>query len=302
MMHEHEEKDLDPAYRARLDAVRAQVAQTQAGLAEVTGLDLELEDVHAMSVEDLRDFATKQYFTGLGLLIATREADNFLEYDLGEQVEHARKALEKFHAHTPLCPVLDGTKLDLAGFGEVPVHFVAYDKNGEEESYLLLGEVAKALGMPIWKASAWAALNRRYGIEEQRRADEERGDGRLGYEHLRDLVDLEMWFITDDPEAKPDVTGRSPTYSEWLIAQHRLPALLLVSPWAKEYMDNTLPAFGYAMRKLHGDKLKDIPTYGADGQPTGGNAYDDLFSTEGLTEDEARQRARRGPVMDDPSA
>lgn len=71
------------------------------------------------------------------------------------------------------------------------------------------------------------------------------------------------------------------------------------SPWAKEYMDNTLPAFGHAMREIWGDKLKDIPTVTADGTPTGGNAYDDMFTTDGLTKDEALRRARRGPAIGD---
>jgi hypothetical protein len=63
-------------------------------------------------------------------------------------------------------------------------------------------------------------------------------------------------------------------------------------------MDNTMPAFGYAMRQVWGDKLKDVPTYGADGTPTGGNAFTDMFRTDGLTEEEALRRARRGPSLD----
>lgn len=59
------------------------------------------------------------------------------------------------------------------------------------------------------------------------------------------------------------------------------------------------PLFGHAMRTVFGDKLKEVPTYRADGTPTGTTAYDDLFTTEGLSEKEAARRAMRGPGLDD---
>lgn len=149
------------------------------------------------------------------------------------------------------------------------------------------------------RAHSFAETMASFDLEDQRREDEERGDGRLGWRRMRDYIRLDIDLIVDDPEAKPDADGKLwSDYSDWLVSRDRLPALISASPWSKEFMNNTLPAFGYAMREIWGDKLKGIPTYGADGTPTGGNAYDDMFSTDGLTEDEAQRRARRGPALD----
>lgn len=212
-----------------------------------------------------------------------------------EQTARAVAALQRISAVKTLAPLPAGTVIDLAGFGEAPIVYVT-----EDEDYLLLSDVAEALGWPLHKADAWARLQHGYAIRDQRDHDEERGDGRLGWECLLDYIDLRLDLIEDDPEAKPDAGGRQWSHSgDWLISKDRLPLLLMSSPWSKEFMDNSLPAFGHAMRHVWGDKLKGIPTVNVDGTPTGGNAYDDLFSTDGLTEEEALRRARRGPALDD---
>lgn len=212
-----------------------------------------------------------------------------------EQAARAVAALERVSAVTLFAPLPAGTVIDLAGFGEAPIVYVT-----EDEEYLLLSDVAEALGWPLHKADAWARLQHGYAISDQRDRDEERGDGCLGWECLLDYIDLRLDLVEDDPEAKPDAGGRQWSHSgDWLISRDRLPLLLMSSPWSKEFMDNSLPAFGHAMRKVWGDKLKGIPTVAVDGTPTGGNAYTDLFSTDGLTEEEALRRARRGPALDD---
>ena len=212
-----------------------------------------------------------------------------------EQAGRVVQALERVSKVTLFAPINGSVIIDLAGFGEAPVVYVT-----EKEEYLLLSDVAAALGWPLHKADAWARLQHGYAISDQRDRDEERGDGRLGWECLLDYIDLRLDLIEDDPEAKPDAGGRRWSHSgDWLISKDRLPALLMSSPWGKEFMDNSLPAFGHAMRKVWGDKLKNIPTVNLDGTPTGGNAYDDFFRTDGLTEEEARRRARRGPALDE---
>lgn len=225
--------------------------------------------------------------------IVTRNHESLLNDGPEEQSARAVQALKRFHVTTPLSPVRD-TVIDLAGFGEVPVHFAAAG-----DRYLLLSEVAQQLGMPVWKACEWALQQCLWAIEDQRAADEERGDGHLGWDCLRDYLNLEFDFITDNPEAKPDASGRRwSTYGDWLLAATRLPAFILVSPWGQEFTDNVAPHMGHAMRKVFGDSLKDIPTYNSDGEPTGGTAYDGLLGVEGLSEDEMLRRARRGPVID----
>ncbi|MGW1609443.1 hypothetical protein ACWCQZ_08595 [Streptomyces sp. NPDC002285] len=215
-----------------------------------------------------------------------------------EQAARAVAALERVSAVTLFAPMHTELVVDLAGFGEAPIVYVT-----EEDEYLLLSDVAEALGWPLHKAHAWAELQYSYAIRDQRDHDEERGDGQLGWECLLDYVDLRLDLVEDDPEARPDAGGRQWSHAgDWLISKDRLPALLMSSPWGKEFMDNSLPAFGHAMREIWGDKLKDIPTVSADGTPTGGNAYDDMFRTDGLTEEEAlrrARRARRGPVLDE---
>lgn len=222
-----------------------------------------------------------------------RNGERLMNSGPEEQIPYVTEQLAAFAKTTPLVPVI-GTDIDLAGFGTVPAHFMY-----GETRFMLLSEIAEELGWPIQKAVKWADSQYDYALRDQRRADEERGDGRLGYEYMRDYVDLGVDGLIDDPEANPDGGGqRWSNTGDWLISSGRLPWLLSCSPWGKEFMDNTMPALGYAMRSAWGDKLKAIPTYTADGQATGGNAFTDLFCTDGLTEDEARRRAVRGPGLD----
>lgn len=218
--------------------------------------------------------------------IVSANDEHLLNYGPEEQVANAVERLERFAKTTPLTRVMD-REVDLAGFGTAPIHFESAD-----DRYLLLSQVAEQLGMPVWTACDWARLQHGYAIEDQRQADEDRGDGKLGYEHLRGFVDLRLSFTVENPEAKPDAGGgRWSAFGDWLISHDRLPSLILVSPWGQEYMDNTLPHFGHVARKMWGDKLASLPGVDADGNPTDV----ELFSTDGLSEEEALRRARRGP-------
>ncbi|MER7967966.1 hypothetical protein ABTX35_02945 [Streptomyces sp. NPDC096080] len=226
--------------------------------------------------------------------VVARHDDHLLDYGPEEQIERVENAMERLDRFSPLTPAI-GTDIDLAGFGEVPALYVS-----TTDVYVLLSDTSEQLGWFHPKAHAWAEVQHKFAVQDQRRTDEERGDGRLGWEHMRDFIDLDLLLSVDDPSAKPDGGGRRWSDSgDWLISKDRLPLLLLSSPWGKEFMDNTLPAFGHAMREAWGDKLKDILTVHPDGMPTGGTAYDDLFTTDGLTRDEALRRARRGPSLDE---
>ncbi|WP_236243161.1 hypothetical protein [Streptomyces sp. CC228A] len=211
-----------------------------------------------------------------------------------EQASRVLQALQRASTVTALTPVAD-TEVDLAGFGTAPIVYAS-----EGHDYVLLSDVADALGWPLHKADAWARLEHGFAIKDQRDRDEERGDGRLGWDLLLDYIDLHLDLVQDDPEARPDAGGRRWSFAgDWLVSTDRLPLLLACSPWGQEFVNNALPAFGHAMREVWGDKLKDIPAVTVDGTPTGGNAFDDLFSTDGLTKGEALRRARRGPTLDE---
>lgn len=224
--------------------------------------------------------------------VAEKHDPLLVDYGPDEQADRATEALTRFTTTTPLAPVAD-TVIDLAGFGKAPVHFTS-----GEHQYVLLSEVAEQLGMPLHKAHKWAETEQGWFVRDQREEDERRGDGCLGYTLMRYLVDLDLCLSQDDPEARPDGGGkRWSTAGDWLVAQDRLPSLLLSSPWSKEFMGNTMDAMAHAFRRQFGDRLKDIPTYGPDGLPTGTSAADTLFRSN-LTEDEALRRAVRGPALD----
>lgn len=254
------------------------------------------EEIAVMSREELLEHATQTSFRVLALDVVTRNLDRLFNDGADEQTDQAVQVLQRFHAVTPLLPVHD-VVIDLAGFGEAPVRFAHFDRTDTlAEQYLLLSDLAEAVGMPIWKACEWARLQYQYAVEDQRQLDEDRGDGRLGYDCMRDYIDLGFDFIADDPEAKPDANGRRwSQYGDWLISQGRLPWFLCCSPWGKEFIDNAKEHMAIGMRKVFGETLKNAKTYDADGTPTGGNAYDDLFRTGDLSEEEALRKARRGP-------
>jgi hypothetical protein len=212
-----------------------------------------------------------------------------------EQTARAVIALERIGAVKPLAPLPAGTVIDLAGFGEAPIVYVT-----EDDSYLLLSDVAEALGWPLYKAHAWAQQEYGWAVQDQRDTDEERGDGRIGWECLFDYIDLRLDLFEPDPEhPERDADGirRIKSAGDWLISQDRLPALLCSSPWGKEFLNNVGDHMGLMFQKVFGDKLKNSPTVHADGSPTGGTAWD-MFSSD-LTEEEALRKARRGPALDD---
>ncbi|MGX1711380.1 hypothetical protein ACWIFI_18870 [Streptomyces albidoflavus] len=217
-------------------------------------------------------------FTPFAEMLVHRHYDHITDYTDEEQTNLIVAALERIHRVLPL-KISSGLELDLAGFGSARVWFRSAD-----EDYVLLSDVADQLGWHRAHAAKWAEAENRNAVQDQRRRDEERGDGRIGWEYLTDYIDLELCLAMDDEAANPDSTGRRWSHSgDWLISQNRLPWLLTNSPWGKEFVDNTVDAWAHAMQKTFGD-------------PAG---LEGLFHSN-LTEEEAKRRAKRGPAIDGP--
>jgi hypothetical protein len=194
-----------------------------------------------------------------------------------EQLAEALKRFDKFTAHTPLEPCFGS--INLFGFGQVSTRF-----RSNEDEYFFLSEAAESMGWSPTRAFAWADSEVDFVTREQRWADEERGDGLLGWDGMRDYFNLGLEFIHDDPEAKPDADDRRWGHGgEFLISTDRIMAMLSSSNWGKEFMDNSMDALGYAFKA----------TLGASLDP----AAKALFSSD-LTEEEAFRKAIRGPALD----
>lgn len=269
-----------------------------ARLAEILGKTV--EEVEAMTREDIMEATARISFQGTGLEIANRfeaAADmHLMDEGPREQAARATGHLERLHARLPLFPVrTQHATVDLFGFGRAPVHYVtqADDEDGDHTQYLLLSELAEPLGIPLGRAHDWARQEEVDSLRAQRERDEETGT--VGWECLNDVVDLGIWATVDDPEAKPDADGKRWSYAgEWLVSDDRILSLMTVSPWNAEFLSNAKHLFGHAFRNTMGDALKGVPTYTADGTPTGTSAYDLLADTGGLSVEEARRRAMRG--------
>lgn len=152
-----------------------------------------------------------------------RNGERLLNCGPEEQVPHVLSNLQRFAKGTPLTRVKD-LEMDVFGRAVVPVHFT----HGETQ-YVLLSEVAEAVGWPIQKAAEWATQEAEFAVRDQRDADEERGDGLLGYECMRDFIDLGVDSFIDDPEAKPDGGGERWSHTgDWLISHRRLEYLLML--------------------------------------------------------------------------
>lgn len=211
-------------------------------------------------------------FHDLAWSIVRRNENNLSDYTAEEQRDRVLRSLLRFHETTPLSPVNDGTMIDLAGFGSVRVYFAS-----GEDRYVLLSEVADELGWAIWDACDWARSEWLDSLEAQREQDEDSEDRRIGWDCLRDQVDLRACFVADDPAASPDASGhRWSVYGDWLISTDRLFSALLSSPWGKEFMANAKDLMRHASREVFGDQF---------GAPA-----------PELSKDEAVRRARQGLV------
>lgn len=237
-------------------------------------------------------------FQQFAATIVARNEENLCDYGPEEQTAKAGEALEKFHVHTPLKPAPPGLMIDLFGFGSTRIVFESAD-----DRYMLVTELGAALGMPVWESTKWARKQHLYAVEDQREHDEERGDGKLGWECLHDYLDLRLWCVIENPDytpGDPSKGTRHYDYGEWLISVDRLMSFILDSPWSKEFQRNTSDIMRIGMRKfMAGGSMSDVPVLRSDGNPAHRDdgtpmTAGDLWHTP-LTEEQAREKARRGP-------
>lgn len=161
-----------------------------------------------------------------------RPGTDLLDYGPEEQVARVVKRLVQFDAKVPLNPVTS-TIVQLGGFGAARVRFTS-----PADNYLLLSDVADAIGWPLQRAIDWAHGDYDQALREQRMLDEKRDDGLLGWECMRGVVDLHVSTVIDDPTAKPDAGGRCWSFGgEWLISHDRVPSLLMSTPMADAFLD-----------------------------------------------------------------
>lgn len=161
-----------------------------------------------------------------------RPGTDLLDYGPEEQVATVTARLVQFNERVPLTPA-SSTIVKLGGFGAGRVRFTSTTDN-----YLLLSEVADAIGWPLQRAVKWADRDYDQALREQRMLDERRDDGLLGWECMRGLLDLHVSTVIDDPTAKPDAGGRCWSFGgDWLISHDRVPSLLLDTPMAEAFLD-----------------------------------------------------------------
>jgi hypothetical protein len=275
-------------------------------LADLTGRTV--EEIAAMSRDELIDATARMSFRTLALTVAHRhdQADDVTLMEEGpvQQAERAIERIAKLHDRRPLWPVHD-TTADLFGFGRAPVQYVAFGDNGDVDArYFLLSDLADPLNIPLHKAHAWAEREEIEALRAQREHDEETGT--LGWDQLNDVIDLGVWLIVDDPEARPDASGeRWSTAGDWLVSDERLLSLMTASPWCAEFMTNARPLMAHAF--IHSglaDRLGDVPTYmtvetyegevktGPTGETLGDHIREDAAQ---MPVEEAAKRAMRGP-------
>ncbi|MFE2433319.1 hypothetical protein [Streptomyces sp. NPDC059409] len=235
----------------------------------------------------MSDSAWIKYFNAFLDRVLERHDDHLCNEGPDQQRSRMIDSISVLAQSTTL-RVVDGLTINLFGFGTAPVTFQT-----ETDRYVLLSDVAEELGWPLWEACEWAEREYGWAIRDQRQQDEERGDGRLGYDLLRGHIDLQLDLAINEPDAGGN---RWHPAGDWLISEDRIMSMMCASPWSEEFFRNTEDAMNLAFTKHFGDKLKESPTYYADGTPTGRSAAD-MFHSD-LTEEEARRKANRGPALD----
>ncbi|MCD0450786.1 hypothetical protein LO762_16535 [Actinocorallia sp. API 0066] len=272
-------------------------------IAELTGKPL--AEIEAMGTGDMWDQLARTSLETFALGLASRheagQTYTLMNEGPAEQAKRGLENLNRVYAHRKLFPVLDPTvMINLWGFGGVQVHFVTFGPDDKAtHRYVLMSELAEALAVHPAHADKWLHMEQEQALRAQREHDEEAGT--LGWDYVLDVIDLGLDMIVDDPEAKPDRDGRRRSHaSDALIEADRLLSFMTISPWNREFLDNSSALWGHAFRHAFGDKLAESPVFDSDGNAIPGkSAADFLGDTEGLTEEEAARRAIRGPGLPD---
>lgn len=209
----------------------------------------------------------------------------------------------------PTLPLSTGQPIiNLFGYGSVPAVLLGYDDSAEDvskfsvqDSWFWGHEAALALGWDLAKFDEWAHVQQSFDLRQQRYNDEE--SGVLGWGSLHHFpVGVSVWggegSCNDHSDERGVMSGPIMRYwvDLWLISGDRIMSMLSSSPWSKEFMDGVTPLMAHAMTAV----APDLPTVtvGPDGGVEPGPSMREWFTqdTQGLTEEEARERAFRGPV------
>ncbi|MGW6288819.1 hypothetical protein [Streptomyces sp. NPDC055107] len=165
-------------------------------------------------------------FLSFARMLVEKQPGILYEEGPEEQAEDVVRAMRRIDKVTPLTPVVNDETVDIPGFGGVYVIF-----KSTERAYLLLSDICQVIGWPQHKAHAFAERMHEMALADQRRIDEERGDGRFGWEHLLDYVELGVQRTTPDPDATPDVAGKRWTaFGDWFISEKELSWVVSCSP------------------------------------------------------------------------
>ncbi|MGX6605597.1 hypothetical protein ACWKSP_26215 [Micromonosporaceae bacterium Da 78-11] len=229
--------------------------------------------------------------------------ENLLDYGPEEQAARVVTALEKLDGRRALRPHIE--TIDAFGFGAAQTCFATGD-GASSDAYLRLLPLASAIGISPHRADALAGQRHLWNVNDQRDKDEK--SGVLGWDYMNDWVSLDLNLIVDNLRVEPDAGGRRAAFvSDWLVSLDRLPELMMLSPWGKEFMDNASPMFAHAFQasglaaKAH-EVQSVVKQVADDGEvswvPSGRTLADALAEDRlGLTQDEARARAFRGPSL-----
>lgn len=146
----------------------------------------------------------------------------FMEATSDEQTDLIVEALNRLDGFSPLT-LVDETETTLVdGLKPLPVRYAS-----TTDVYVLLSDVVRQLRWFQPRAHAWAEIEYGRALADQRRRDEERGDGCLGWDLIRGYIDLGLYLSVDDPDAHPDADGQHWSESgDWLISTDKLPWLL----------------------------------------------------------------------------
>lgn len=208
-------------------------------------------------------------------------------------------------------------KLNLFGYGkarEVLTEVDGLDTGVPEfgaHGYLWGHEVAEALGWDAAKFQEFAHLQWTYDLMSQRDADLE--SGVVGWQCMRfHPMHVSVWQgdgRADDHYTGGVMRGEINKYwcDLWLIHTDRLMLMMFCSPWSTEWFEATKPMLSYAMQRSGlEDQIGGVKSYTTRENALGetetvetGRTLADAFAEdrEGITEQEAIERAMRGPVL-----
>ncbi|MGO1054521.1 hypothetical protein [Crossiella sp. CA198] len=195
--------------------------------------------------------------------------------------------------------------LNLFGYGEVREVLTGPDDTG----YFWGHEAAEALGWDPAEFAKWAEDQWRWDIVAQREADEKTGT--LGWDCIQHHpMNVTVWQGEGRSQDYPAaMRGEITKYwcDIYLIHTSRIMPLMRESPWGKEWFQAVKPMLAWGFEKsglaaMMGQTetvtISDNSAGESSAAPNGQTLADAIAETRGgLTEQEARDRAMRGPSI-----